>query len=34
MTIAWHVVGYYIWYGRLSMGGHEKLYGLVPKTWD
>ena len=28
MTIAWHVVGYCIWYGRAVYG---RPYGLVPK---
>ena len=38
MTIAWHVVGYGIGYGMgclwEAMKGHERPYGLVPKTWD
>ena len=34
MTISWHVVGYYIGYGKAVYGGHERPYGLVPKTWD
>ena len=34
MAIAWHVVRYCMGMVGLSMGGHERPYGSVPKTWD